>query len=250
MKQNQTITRLGIILGPLMLVLLCSLVAFWVGRQVSGGNGTPVVDIPAPRPTATLMSTPTSTATPTPLPTATATPTATFTPTSTPKPVPTIEPKPIRDLGRLITADQEFTVWVPYHNKPDWWPLPFWHNDFILFAVGRVQAGVDLDKLQDEDFAVSGSRVQITLAPPEIFGDPNLDLDQTEVLEGSSFNPISMDWNEMISAQREAEAAILKKAGETELLKTARQNAEDRIELLLRRLGATEVTIKWRDIYF
>jgi len=150
-------------------------------------------------------------------------------------------------MGRLITADQNFSVWLVYEDKPKWWPFPFWNNKIILFAVGRVNAGIDLTKLRDKDLKVSSTHVEITLPPPEIFGDPNLDLEQTQVLEGSTFNPVNVDWNKMISALQDAETAILKKATETELLAKARQNAETRIELLLRQMGATDVIINWRE---
>lgn len=260
MKTNSQLIQLGLLLGPLLLAVLCGVGTFWAaGGFGSNDTATQVVTAPTLRPTATSIlpsSTPTPINTTTPTPTVTNTPTATptDTPTSTPTPTPTIPPTPIvtpgpiRDLGRLITADQDYQVWLIYEDKPKWWPFPFWNNKIILFTVGWVEAGIDLNKLRDEDLKVFATNVQITLPPPEIFGDPNLDLEQTVALEGSSFNPISMDWNEMISAQKDAETAILKKAGETKLLEKARQNAETKVELLLRRLGATDVTINWRDV--
>ena len=243
MKTYPQVTRLGLLLAPLLAVILCSISTFWLGKQITtAGAATPGIStIPPPRPTATA---PTATAT------ATHTPTSTPTPTLTPMPTPTafVKPKPIRDLGRLVTADQEFQVWLTYEDRPNWWPFPFWNNKIILFTEGSVQAGVDLDKLDDKDLVVRGTKIEIILPPPEFFGEPNLDPDKTVALEGSSFNPFSMDWNDAFQAQREAEEAIRQKARETGLLEKARENAELRLEILFRRLGATDVTIRWRDI--
>lgn len=231
MKLKPELSQLGLLLGPLVLVGLCAVGAFWLGNVITGG--TPLSSAPPPPLRATATPPPTSvpTATPTPAPSAT----------------PFVYPGPIRDMGRLITADQEFTVWQTIEERPDWWPFPFWTNKIVLIAVGRVEAGVDLEKISDSDVLVSGTSVVITLPPPEFFGDPNLDLSQTVALEGSSFNPISMDWNQMIEAQLAAEVAIQNKAFETQLLERARKNAATQLELLLRRAGASEVTVNWRD---
>lgn len=245
MKFHPQVTRFGLLLAPTLAVILCGAITFWVGKQIAttseAASTTP--SFPAPRDTATA---PPSTVTPTntPIPAATA--------TSTPTPTPTafVQPREIRNLSHLITADQEFQVWLTYEDPPSWWPFPFWTNKIILFATGSVQAGIDLGKLTENDLVVLGTKAEVTLPPPEFFGDPNLDLDKTKALEGSSFNPISMDWNKMIEAQREAKEAIRQKAIETKLLEKARTNAEMQVELLLRRLGATEVTIKWHDINY
>ena len=154
----------------------------------------------------------------------------------------------LRNIGKLITVEQDLLVYLTYETKPDWWPFSFWTNKIILLAVGTVQAGIDMDKIKDEDLVVRDATVEITLPPPEFFGEPNLDLDKTQALEGSTFNPITgIDWNQMIKAQRDAKEAMHKWVLEHGLLDTARKNAEMRIELLLRRLGATQVTIKWQD---
>lgn len=244
MKTNSQLAQLGLLIAPLLLAVLCGVGAFWAGWQLNRPPATPTAGPPSLRPTATPIDTPTSTATPTAAPTATPTPTL----TPTPLPSPTVQPGAIRNMGRLITAEQDFTAWKTYDKKPDWWPFPFWHNKITLLVTGHVQAGVDLAKLRDEDFSVSGSRVQVTLPPPEIFDEPNLI--ESKALEDSSVNPFSMDWNQAFEAQKDLKMAILTKTKETNLLGTARQNAAMQVELLLRRMGATEVTIKWRDIYF
>lgn len=254
MEMNPQLKQVGLLLGPLVLISVCVLAAFWVGRAMGGSpEATAVAVDPGVRPTATLPL-PTASPTSSPSPTSTTRPTRTPTPlpTATPTPVPTatpiVRPGPIRDLGQLTTAEQEFTVWLTYESKPPWWPdwLP-WKNKIIMIAVGDVQAGIDLEKLRADDIVADGTSVAITLPPPEFFGDPNLDLDRIEILEGSTFNPFTMDPNDIIKAQQDAETAIERKAEETELLETARRNAETQLELLLRRLGATEVTITWRD---
>jgi hypothetical protein len=244
MKSLSQLGWIGLATGILLIILLCSILAFFAGKIINP-PGTPIAT--RPWPTSDDTATPLPTNTPIPTSTQTSTPTPTQEPTPAPTATPIVTPRAIRNLGRLITVEHELQVYLIYETKPDWWPFSFWTNKIILLAVGTVQAGVDLDKMKDEDLIVNGTRVQIILPPPEVFGEPNMLLDESQVLEGSTFNPIKMDWNDLIEAQKQAKKAMLKWALEHGILDLARQNAEMRIELLLRRLGATQVTIKWRD---
>lgn len=224
------------------LVAVLCIVPSLIGKVTVAPQGTPSPTMPFP----TLYDTATA-----PPPTLTLTNTPMPLPTKTPTPIPTptqiVVPGQIRSLGQLVTVEQDLQVYLTYETKPNWWPFSFWTNKIILFAVGTVQAGIDLDKMNDEDLIVNGKAVEVTLPPPELLGQPNLDLNKTQVLEGSSFNPIQVDWNEMIKAQQEARDEMCKWAIEHRVPDIARKNAEMRIELLLRRLGATQVTIRWRD---
>lgn len=132
-------------------------------------------------------------------------------------------------------------------KRPSWWPLPWFKNRIILITAGTVNAGIDLDKLNEQDIVVDGEKVVITLPPPEVFGDPTLDLDETYVLEGSTINPFRPDWNEAIEAQRKAKDAMLDWALEHGLLDTAKESAERQIELLVLRLGFSTVEVRWQD---
>ena len=125
--------------------------------------------------------------------------------------------------------------------------MPWFKNKIIILAEGTIRAGVDLDKLGEQDIAVDGDSVTMILPPPEVIGEPTLNLTETHALEGSTFNPFDPDWNKAFDAQRVAKNAMLEWALEHGLLDTARQNAEVQVELLLLRLGFATVEIKWQD---
>lgn len=234
------------VIGILIASILLAAVAFLVGR------GCAVLPLETPSPTPpwpTRVSTSMPPPSREPTPTNTRAPTATPTFTPTPLPTPTVIPKPPLPKGYLITVSQDFQVAMPHESdkKPDWWPLPWFKTKFMLIAAGTVHAGVDLDKLRDQDVVVEGDKAVITLPPPEVFGEPTLNLDETRILKSTSFDPFDVDWNKALDAQRAAKGVMLDWALEHGLLDTARANAEQRIELLVLRLGFTSVEIKWRD---
>jgi len=118
-------------------------------------------------------------------------------------------------------------------------------NKFIFEAYGKVEAGVDLQKLKDADFIAQGRDVTITLPPPEIFGDPIFDLEKSQFID-NNLNPIKVDPNIFIQLQRDAQIMALEQIKQDgKLLEKTIENAETQVELLLRRSGATNVTIKW-----
>ncbi len=235
----------------LALLLLLGISAIWVGRQSGLVSISPTLSVATPTPRTptppTPTFTPTSTSSPIPTFTKTPTPTSTFTPTPTPTPTAWFTPGPITNLGKLITAEQSFQVGRTYEDQPWWCVLSFCKNKFVLIAYGTVQAGIDLQKLEDTDIIVQGQNIIITLPPPEIFGEPILDLEKTVLIDETRLNPFRIeDPIIFIQIQREAQEMALEQIKkEGKLLEKTRQNAELQIEVLLRRLGAENVTIKW-----
>lgn len=238
----------------LALVLLLGISAIWVGRQSGLVSISPTLSVATPTPRTPTPPTPTFTPTPltptfTPTSTSSPIPTLTKTPTPTPTPTPTatVTLGPIINLGRLITAEQSFLVRRTYEDQPWWCVLSFCQNKFVLIAYGTVQAGIDLQKLEDDDIIIQGQNLIITLPPPEIFGKPILDLEKTFLINETSLNPLSgIDPDTVIQIQREAQEMALEQVKkEGKLLEKTRQNAELQVEVLLRQGGAKNVTIKW-----
>jgi hypothetical protein len=191
-----------------------------------------------PRPWPTVV---TATPTQTPIPTATAAPTATPTPAPTPTPI--IVPQDMRELGQLVTF--EYKLQTVAEVKRDSWLGLFGSDRVVLIAVVKVQGGVDLAKLADEDVIVQGQKATIYLPAAEIF--------ITELVEEeSSVYARNQKW--LLSDKKvELEAAALAEqqahdwARENGLLDNAQAAASYRVEALLRRLGFTEVTVEFRE---
>ena len=73
----------------------------------------------------------------------------------------------LRPLSRLETQEY-FVSTVVEATKPRL-ISGLGEEKLVLIACGRVIAGVDLSKIQDEDIQSSGSTVRIKLPPPEVF---------------------------------------------------------------------------------
>jgi hypothetical protein len=233
----------GILLGALIPVA----VLFISARRPT----PPTTNTPQPWPTvvtATPTQTPAPTLTATSMPTATPTPvpTSTSTPTPTPTPTPIIVPMQVRALGRLVTF--EYKLQTISEVRRDSWLGLFGSDRVVLIAVVKVQAGVDLAKMADEDVIVQGQKATIYLPAAEIF--------TTELVEKeSSVYARDRKWlfSDQQDKQVELEAAALAEqqaqvwTSENGILDHAQTEASYRMEALLRRLGFTEVTINFRE---
>jgi len=135
---------------------LCSLLVF--GSKNKGGNDLPTH---TPPPTFTLMVSPT--------------PRPTLGPTPTPSPSPT--PTPIvvgwRELGHLAVDEYKARTVVEVERKG------FWGTDRILLeAVGNIQIGIDMTKVQGSNVQIDGTSVKVVL--------PHATVTSVELLPGES----------------------------------------------------------------
>ncbi len=108
----------------------------------------------------------------------------------------------------------------------------------LLVACGKVDAGVDLSKLQQQDISSSGDKVTIHLPNPEIFTTQLFDdRNCTYVVlreEGVLLPPNMV----LESAAREAAVANFRETAlQNDILKQAQTNAEGEVRRLLTLLG-------------
>lgn len=119
-------------------------------------------------------------------------------------------------------------------------------NRVVLVAHGIVRAGVDLAKLGEADIRIDGPRVEVLLPAPEIL-DAHLDEEQTRVLDDSSGLFRRFDKNLQQEARRKGLEQVRRAALESGILEEARRRARLELENLLRRLGFTEIDVRFRD---
>ena len=114
----------------------------------------------------------------------------------------------------------------------------------LLVACGKVDAGVDLSKLQPQDIITSGDQVTIRLPQPEVFTAQLFDDRKCTYVvlreEGVLLPPNTV----LETAAREAAVANFREtATQNGIIEQARLNAEGEIRRLLTLLG-------YRDIQF
>lgn len=116
-------------------------------------------------------------------------------------------------------------------------------DTLILFAVGEVRAGVNLDRMESGDVQIrgEGERVFIDLPEPEILST-SLDVQETEVYDRDqgilrAWGGEDMETEACQKAVRKIESA----AREDEILERAERNAESSIRAFVESLGYEEV---------
>jgi len=160
-------------------------------------------------------------------------------------PTPTVIPDPVtiihevRSLARLETI--QYNVEKVITAETGQGALGFLLGDRLLFvAHGMVIAGVDLEKIQPEDLTLQSGALKVRLPAPEIFV-ATLDNEKSYVYDRDTGILTQGDPNLEKTARQAAEKQILQAALDDGILDTARQNAENFLERLLRDLGYPEV---------
>jgi hypothetical protein len=113
----------------------------------------PTEDWPSPPPTFTPTLSPT--------PRSTLSPTSTLTPTPTPTPLP---PLPWRELGYLTSIEYpRVRTVVEVERKRPGLDGILGTDRILLMAVGKIQVGVDLSQVKDEDVQIEDTTVKVIL---------------------------------------------------------------------------------------
>ncbi len=141
----------------------------------------------------------------------------------------------------------EYTVRQIIRNSDESWQ--FFGDRKVLFSVkATLKAGIDLDKLAEEDIEVTGDRIQVRLPMPEIL---SLNIRPDDIkLEYSKVSSLRSDYT-----QQEYDQILA--AGEQEIrndnalknsiLNDAKASAEEFFEILLHGSGFSEVEILFKE---
>jgi len=151
----------------------------------------------------------------------------------------------IHRLNDLATAEYTSQVLVTEEENTEIFrqPLPEFltGEKLLLVAVGKVEAGVDLDELGAEDVRVMGETVIIDLPDARII-DSSLDEDKTRLYDRDRGLFKIRGNDELIEeARRDAEDRMVEAAEENDILERAQNNAEASITTLVTSLGYDEV---------
>lgn len=115
----------------------------------------------------------TATPRPTQPPSPTSLPTATFTPLPTPTPAPTPTPLPPpkwSELGNLSSVEYTGTTVVERtRQRPGIGGVLLGNDRVVIMAVGKIRAGIDLNKIKPSDVQINGKTIKVKLPRAEIF---------------------------------------------------------------------------------
>ena len=149
----------------------------------------------------------------------------------------------IQSMAELSTVKYSLTAEISDVRVPDDLRQELGiKEEMLLLAYGEVAAGFDLDKLQDEDIWIDGTRAQLHLPAPEILYS-KLDTERTRVIYYKKSLFVQRDISMEARVREEAEKAIREEALETEILEHASNYGQLFFSNWLRSLGFTEVRI-------
>lgn len=147
----------------------------------------------------------------------------------------------VRDVAKLTTVEMVEYTTVEKGNDFGW--LNWARGDRIfLFAVARIGAGVDMDRVTTDNFEVNedSGRVTVTLPEPEIIF-VEVDSEATQVYDRDTGLFTKGDAQLESDARAVAEQVLVNAALEHGILEKAQDNAEITIGNFLRGVGYTEV---------
>lgn len=137
----------------------------------------------------------------------------------------------------------EYTVRQIIRNSDETWK--FFGDRKVLFSVkAKVKAGIDLDKMTDEDVKVKGNSIKLTLPKPEIIA---LNIKPNDIkLEYSKVSTLRSEYSqkEYDEILRAGEESIrTDEALRNSIIADAETNASEFFEILLRGSGFTDIKI-------
>ena len=137
----------------------------------------------------------------------------------------------------------EYTVRQIIRNSDETWK--FFGDRKVLFSVkAKVKAGIDLDKMTDEDVKVKGNSIKLTLPKPEIVA---LNIKPNDIkLEYSKVSTLRSEYSqkEYDEILRAGEESIrTDEALRNSIITDAETNASEFFEILLRGSGFTDIKI-------
>lgn len=153
----------------------------------------------------------------------------------------------LKNSAKLATVEYIVTKVISAKDK-NWFA-----KDAYFFAEteATIKAGIDLEKLKEEDINIKGSRISITLPPVEIinFSYP---AEGFKVIQKYSDEAAVFKWNSIDVAQkddlyRQGEADIRANIDDLGIIKSAESNTRTIIKKILTLSGFDEIYIEFSN---
>lgn len=166
-------------------------------------------------------------------------------PTSTPLPPPVVNLQTIKAQAKLSTVEYGTVTEIYNETPPEGFVDEFLGNKekLLMLVYGNVQAGFNLEKLDEDDIWTDGRRVRLVLPAPEIL-NATIDFDRTHVVYYE--NKLLFDNNNpnlQGEALKQAKEAIEQAALSEGVLEQANDYGKLYFENLLYSLGFTDVEV-------
>ena len=158
----------------------------------------------------------------------------------------------VRDIGEYRAAAGEYQVVIDL-EKDTGLPSELLGTRTLFVAVGSVDAGVDLSRLDEDAVTVSGDGRGVSIVLPRArLYDPELDLGRSYTYDrdeglfnriGGVFTGGDDDWQR--EAMQVGEAKIAEAAAGSELVSRAEENTATMLETLVKSLGFARADVRF-----
>jgi hypothetical protein len=150
----------------------------------------------------------------------------------------------VRSASELTTAiiETEVVTKVEQENDPILLIIPNPPTELIYKGHGEVRAGFDLMQITEDNIAIQGDKVILTLPPPQILS-AGLDAHQSGIYDVDEPWLGDLHADTVNTAQQEAMAQIMEQACAHDILGKANLNAEVEFARLLSTLAFEEVEV-------
>lgn len=155
----------------------------------------------------------------------------------------------IKHVNKQIFIEHYSMVDLEYSQAPVSW-LPFVKQDMVILLRGRIPAGFDLQKLNEEDIWISSDRkrIQLTLPPPIVFKENvSIDFENSRILSTSDTCPdficessLEQYQNEVLPTGRDL---LIEFAHQSGILQQTVDDGKRFYEQFLKSLGFEEVRV-------
>lgn len=151
--------------------------------------------------------------------------------------------KQIEELGQMATVEFVVTKIIKASHEPDWYK--WGERKFLISATATIKAGVNLEKLTENDIQIHNKSIELVLPSPEIlsFNIRPQDL-KLEFMRVSGLRH-SFSSSETQSILQEAEKEIRAQIPQMGVLKTAEDNSRLFFQVWLSQMGFEQVNIRF-----
>ena len=127
------------------------------------------------------------------------------------------------------------------------WLVKLNDAQFIAYSKAIIKAGIDLEKLQEKDVAIEGSKISLMLPPVEVinFSYPAENFKRDSLISGNAFmNKITLSDQEDFF--QDAESDIRNNLKYLNIVSITEKKTTLMLETMLRALGYKEIYIDFR----
>jgi hypothetical protein len=152
----------------------------------------------------------------------------------------------VKQISQLDTVEMYFNEILDYREAItiNDFEVPFTEKSFIFVVKAKVQSGIDLASLTEDDIQIEGKKITLTLDKAKITAKEILEYRAYAEKDGF-LNPVTNE--DTLNTLNEFLLRLEKQAEDNGILEKAEENAKLTLEGFLGLIGYEEVVIRFKE---